>query len=138
MLATTFCAALYTAHVVTFMCVSERALPDCWTAELQASAHDTCTVRAGARCICPFPFPFPFPFPCLHFDMSEPRSSDRKRTPTDFLGATEAPRSQTKAEQDKARRAHEAAVANAYGPLVGLKQLGEAGGGAPRTAPRTA
>jgi hypothetical protein len=32
----------------------------------------------------------PFPFPFLHFDMSEPRRSDRKRSQTQLQGATEA------------------------------------------------
>jgi hypothetical protein len=61
--------------------------------------------------------------------MDGPRRSDRKRTQTQFLGATEAPRSQTKESQLSACRAREAAVASAYEPLGGLVQLGEVGGG---------
>jgi hypothetical protein len=60
--------------------------------------------------------------------MDGPRRSDRKRTQTQFLWATETLGG---AGRDHAaeRRAREAAVASAYEPLVGLKQLGAAGGG---------
>jgi hypothetical protein len=64
--------------------------------------------------------------------MSEPRRSDRKRSQTQFQGATEAvarDAGRTTAVQGGARRAREAAVASAYEPLVELKQLGAAGGG---------
>ncbi len=64
--------------------------------------------------------------------MDGPRRSDRKRTQTQFQGATETvarDAGRTRAVQGKARKAREAAVASAYEPLVGLKQLGEVGGG---------
>jgi hypothetical protein len=63
--------------------------------------------------------------------MSEPRRSDRKRTQTHFQGATEVSGrgGGTKDGKATARRARAAAVASAYEPLGGLKQLGEAGGG---------
>jgi hypothetical protein len=68
----------------------------------------------------------------LHI-MDVSRRSERKRTQTDFLGATEtlrdARRSGRRDEaQAKASRAHEAAVGNAYEPLGGLVQLGAVGG----------
>ncbi len=59
---------------------------------------------------------------------SEPRRSQRKRNQTDFLGGTEAPRKSVTEAKREARRAHEAAIASAYDRLVGLVQLGEAGG----------
>jgi hypothetical protein len=65
-------------------------------------------------------------------EMTEQRRSDRKRNQTDFLGATEAvakDAGKTKESQLSACRAREAAIASAYEPLVGLVQLGEAGGG---------
>jgi hypothetical protein len=64
-------------------------------------------------------------------DMSEgQRRSDRKRTQNPFHQPEEAPRKNyTKENQQQAARAHEAAVAAAYEPLRGLKQLSEAGGG---------
>jgi hypothetical protein len=66
---------------------------------------------------------------CLHFDMSELRRSDRKRTATDFLGLAQAPpKSQAAEVSQPARRAREAALASAYEPLVGLVQLCEVGG----------
>jgi hypothetical protein len=70
----------------------------------------------------------------LHFDMSEPRRSDRKRAATDFLGAksSEALQSSSKEAKEAARLADEAAVASAYDRLVGLVQLGQAGGGGGR------
>jgi hypothetical protein len=56
--------------------------------------------------------------------MSEERRSDRKPTQTDFLGLTQTPpKGQAKAISEPARRARKAAVASAYEPLVGLKQL---------------
>ncbi len=61
--------------------------------------------------------------------MDGPRRSDRKRTQTEFLGATEAGRDRDKESVLAARRAHDAAVASAYEPMGGLKQLGEVGGG---------
>jgi hypothetical protein len=64
--------------------------------------------------------------------MSEPRRSERKRTQTDFLGATESvakAAGRTQAVQGIASRAREAAIASAYEPLGGLVQLGAAGGG---------
>jgi hypothetical protein len=51
---------------------------------------------------------------------------------TDFLGGTEAGRDKTKQSQLSARLAREAAIASAYEPLVGLKQLGEVEGGGGR------
>jgi hypothetical protein len=65
-------------------------------------------------------------------EMTEPRRSDRKRTATDFLGATETvarDAGRTRAVQAVAREAREAAVASAYQPLGGLVQLGAVGGG---------
>jgi hypothetical protein len=62
-------------------------------------------------------------------DRAKPRRTDRKRSQTDFLGATEAPRSQTKQSQLSARRAREAAIDSAYEPICALKQLGEVEGG---------
>ncbi len=64
-------------------------------------------------------------------EMAEPRRSDRKRNQTDFLGAGETlgRSGRTKESELSACRAHEAAVANAYERLAGLKQLGEAWGG---------
>jgi hypothetical protein len=61
-------------------------------------------------------------------EMTEQRRSERKRNQTDFLGATET-RGGTDRDRRSERRAHEAAVAAAYEPLVGLKQLGEVEGG---------
>jgi hypothetical protein len=64
--------------------------------------------------------------------MAELRRSERKRTQTQFEAATETvarDAGKTRAVQGRARRAREAAVASAYEPLVGLKQLGAAGGG---------
>jgi hypothetical protein len=64
--------------------------------------------------------------------MSDLRRSERKRTQTQFLGATETvarDAGRTQAVQGIARRARAAAIAAAYEPLVGLVQLGEAGGG---------
>jgi hypothetical protein len=66
--------------------------------------------------------------------MDGPRRSERKRTQTDFLGATETLRDgkepgRRAAAQAKASRARAAAIAAAYEPLGGLVQLGEAGGG---------
>jgi hypothetical protein len=58
--------------------------------------------------------------------MEGPRRSQRKRTQTDFVGATEVER--TGRDQLSERRAREAAVASAYEPLVGLKRLGGGGG----------
>jgi hypothetical protein len=60
------------------------------------------------------------------FDMSEPRRSDRKRTQTQFQGATETLGGGR--DQRSERRARAATVAKAYEPLGGLVQLGEAGG----------
>ncbi len=68
----------------------------------------------------------------MRMQMTEPLRSDRKRNQTDFLGATEAvakDAGKTKESQLSACRAREAAIASAYEPLVGLVQLGEAGGG---------
>jgi hypothetical protein len=58
--------------------------------------------------------------------MSEPRRTDRKRTQTQFTGATEVKGKGggTKESALSACRAPEAAIASAYEPLVGLKQLG--------------
>jgi hypothetical protein len=64
--------------------------------------------------------------------MSDLRRSERKRTQTQFEAATETVANssgRTKAVQGRARRARAAAIAAAYEPLVGLVQLGEAGGG---------
>jgi hypothetical protein len=61
--------------------------------------------------------------------MDGPRRSERKRTQTDFLAATEAVAGRTRAVQGIARQAREVAVAAAYEPLAGLVQLGAAGGG---------
>jgi hypothetical protein len=66
------------------------------------------------------------------FRMSELRRSDRKRTQTQFQGATEGHRRQTLENQLSSRRAHEAAVASAYEPLGGLVQLSAAGSGGGR------
>jgi hypothetical protein len=59
--------------------------------------------------------------------MSEPRRSDIKRNQTQFLGGTEEQGAQRTSQES--HEAREAAVANAYEPLGGLKQLGEVGGG---------
>jgi hypothetical protein len=62
--------------------------------------------------------------------MDGPRTSDRKRSQTQFQGATETHKAHKSAEaQAKASRARAAAIAAAYETLGGLVQLGEAGGG---------
>jgi hypothetical protein len=61
-------------------------------------------------------------------NMSEPRGSDRKRTQTQFFAATET-RGDANRDQPAERRARAAAIAKAYEPLGGLKQLGAVGGG---------
>jgi hypothetical protein len=64
--------------------------------------------------------------------MDGSRRSERKRTQTQFQGATETVANnagRTRAVQEIASRARAAAIAAAYEPLVGLVQLGEAGGG---------
>jgi hypothetical protein len=61
--------------------------------------------------------------------MSDLRRSDRKRTQTQFTQATQALQVRTQESERAASRRREAAVASAYGGLVGLKQLGAAGGG---------
>jgi hypothetical protein len=65
--------------------------------------------------------------------MSDLRRSERKRTQTQFQAATEVRKKggplRTKQSQLSAWRAREAAIASAYEPLVGLKQLGAVGGG---------
>jgi hypothetical protein len=64
--------------------------------------------------------------------MSEVRRSERKRTQTQFQGATaDVARSagRTQAEQGIVRAARGAAVASAYDRLVGPVQLSAAGGG---------
>jgi hypothetical protein len=62
--------------------------------------------------------------------MDGPRRSDRKRTQTQFLEAkkTRGGAGRTTESVLAARRAHDAAVASAYEPMGGLKQLGEVGG----------
>jgi hypothetical protein len=65
-------------------------------------------------------------------EMTKPRRSERKRTQTQFQGATETVANnagRTQAVEGRARRARAAAIAAAYEPLGGLVQLGEAGGG---------
>jgi hypothetical protein len=63
--------------------------------------------------------------------MDGPRRSDRKRTQTQFLEATETRGGAGRTTESalSARRARAAAIASAYEPLGGLVQLGEAGGG---------
>ena len=64
--------------------------------------------------------------------MDGSRRSERKRTQTQFQAATEPvarDAGRTQAVQGRAGRARAAAIASAYEPLVGLKQLGAVGGG---------
>ncbi len=61
-----------------------------------------------------------------HHRRAEQRRSERKRTQTDFLGATETLRGGRRGTAGTSRAA---AIAAAYEPLAGLKQLGEVEGG---------
>ncbi len=89
-------------------CVCNTAIPGTRILSLGARLARA-GAGAGARCACAILYEHG-KASCLHFDMSAQRRSDRERTQTQFLGATEAGRTN---RLPLARRAREAAVASA-------------------------